>query len=131
MIVHVFAAPYTKVEEIFQVNNIYDHIYLMQDVKNYDFVEFPGVVYRTFISSLLIAFFDFPFKYLFKALGLTCFSMHILCKLNLLMWIARLTLGLLNFASLRYLRKQVRMKYADPYISNAFFLVILVFTWYV
>jgi len=56
MIIHVLAAPYTKVEETFQVNNIRDHLYLgIIDISNYDFIEFPGVVYRTFISSLLVA----------------------------------------------------------------------------
>jgi hypothetical protein len=114
MAIHVVVAPYTKVEEIFQVNNIYDHLYLMDDVKNYDFVEFPGVVYRTFISSLMIAAIDFPFKYLMKPFGFTCFHMLVL---------SRLTLGFLNFLSLKFMRRQVHLKYRDQHVTNAFFMV--------
>jgi alpha-1,6-mannosyltransferase len=72
---HVLINPFTKVEETFQVNNIYDHIYLVNDVKNYDFNEFPGVVDRTFISSLLNAVFAFPLKYVLKSFELSCLYM--------------------------------------------------------
>ncbi len=81
MMLHIFAAPHTKVEETLQVNNIYDHMYLQDDLANYDFVEFPGVVYRTFISSLLIAGIDFPIKFIVEYLGLTSFTMLLVCKL--------------------------------------------------
>lgn len=80
MTLHVLAAPHTKVEEIFQVNNIYDHLYLMDDVANYDFIEFPGVVYRTFLSSLMIAGLAFPFKAVVKTLGGTTFHMLVISK---------------------------------------------------
>ena len=80
MSAHIFMAPFTKVEEIFQVNNIYDHIYLMDDIPNYDYIEFPGVVYRTFISSLMIAVIDFPFKSIMHSSGFTCYHMLLLSK---------------------------------------------------
>lgn len=60
---NVILIPHTKIEEIFQVNNIYDHIYLMDNIKEYDYIIFDGVVYRTFLSSLMIAAIDFVFKY--------------------------------------------------------------------
>jgi alpha-1,6-mannosyltransferase len=80
MVGHVVLTPYTKVEETFQINNIYDNIYLMTDTKNYDFKEFFGVVERTFISSLMIAIPAFPFKYILPELGLSTYYMLILSK---------------------------------------------------
>jgi alpha-1,6-mannosyltransferase len=44
-------SPYTKVEETFQVNNMYDFNHHHVNVKAYDYHEFPGVVPRTFINS--------------------------------------------------------------------------------
>lgn len=58
LVINVIAIPHTKIEEIFQVNNIYDHLYHGLDVKEYDFIIFDGVVYRTFISSLMIAYIE-------------------------------------------------------------------------
>jgi len=60
------------------VNNIYDHIYLGSNIKDYDFIIFDGVVYRTFLSSLMIAVVIYPFKFAIKALGLTPYSMLII-----------------------------------------------------
>jgi len=77
---NVYMIPHTKIEEIFQVNNMYDHLYLQDDIPNYDYIIFDGVVYRTFISSLMIAAFVFPLKILVHSLGLTSFSMLIICK---------------------------------------------------
>lgn len=95
---HVLITPFTKVEETFQVNNMYDHIYLMTDIKNYDFQEFPGVVDRTFISSLLITFFAFPLKYIFEILGISRFYM---------LYVTRIILGVLNFIALKILRNSI------------------------
>jgi hypothetical protein len=64
------------------VNNIYDHIYLMENIKDYDYIIFDGVVYRTFLSSLMIAILDFPFKFLIAKLGLTTYSMLLICNLS-------------------------------------------------
>ena len=80
MVANVVLIPHTKIEEIFQVNNIYDHIYLMDKIQDYDYIIFDGVVYRTFLSSIMIAVIDFPFKYLLPLLGLTSYSMLIICK---------------------------------------------------
>jgi hypothetical protein len=63
----------------------------------------------------MIAFIDYPFKYLVKALGLTTFSMLI---------ISRITLGFLNIYALRKIRNSIETKFkGDKFISKAFAIV--------
>ena len=124
MVAHILAAPHTKVEETFQVNNIYDHLFLQDKLIEYDYIEFPGVVYRTFISSLLIAFFNYPAKLIFDSLGVSCFYLLITCNFDYSsFFLARLTLGLMNFISLKLLRNAVDDLTRDYYISRCFMMV--------
>ncbi len=65
--------PYTKVEESFNVQAIHDHLeyfILNNNLSHYDHLLFPGVVPRSFIASLVLAFFTFPFHLLRWYLGL-------------------------------------------------------------
>jgi hypothetical protein len=65
----------------------------------------------------MIAFIDYPFKYLIKALSLTTFSMLI---------IARITLGFLNIYALRQIRNALEIRFkGDKYTSKAFAIVRL------
>ena len=113
IVVNVIMIPHTKIEEIFQVNNIYDHLYLGDKIEEYDFIIFDGVVYRTFISSLMIAGLNYVFKYpLHQIFELTTFSMLIVCKTIYLInfsydFIARVTLGFLNILALKKVRNVV------------------------
>lgn len=65
---HVYRAPYTKVEESFQVQAVHDILYLGIDsngsLEGYDHVEFPGVVPRTCIGALVISLLTLPWKLL-------------------------------------------------------------------
>src|SRR5690349_7525245 len=63
VLVHLFASPYTKVEESFNIQAIHDiliHGIPSQNADqfltaNYDHVSFPGSVPRTFTGALLLS----------------------------------------------------------------------------
>ncbi len=115
LVLNVMLIPHTKIEEIFQVNNIYDHLYLGKDIPNYDFIIFDGVVYRTFLSSLIIAGLDLPFKYIVDKLALTPYTMLV---------ISRVTLGFLNLLGLRKVRDALEEKFSgDKWLSRSFAVV--------
>ena len=43
---------------------MYDHLVYGNDIAKYDFHEFPGVVERSFIPSIIISALTFPVHYL-------------------------------------------------------------------
>ncbi|KAF9649276.1 alpha-1,6-mannosyltransferase subunit [Thelephora ganbajun] len=60
---HVFLAPYTKVEESFNLHAVHDVLMYgigPDAVQNYDHKIFPGAVPRTFIGSVLLAWVSAP-----------------------------------------------------------------------
>ena len=54
ILAHVFVAPYTKVEESFNLQAIHDFVYTDQ-IEKFDHITFPGVVPRTAVPAFLIA----------------------------------------------------------------------------
>ncbi|CCK69793.1 dolichyl-P-Man:Man(7)GlcNAc(2)-PP-dolichol alpha-1,6-mannosyltransferase KNAG_0D00400 [Huiozyma naganishii CBS 8797] len=68
--VHLIRAPYTKVEESFNIQAIHDILeYGILDVSQYDHLNFPGVVPRTFISALVVAAVTKPFVWISSLFG--------------------------------------------------------------
>ncbi|PSR76658.1 hypothetical protein PHLCEN_2v8255 [Hermanssonia centrifuga] len=108
--IHVLLAPYTKVEESFNLHATHD--VLMYGVssdalKNYDHFVFPGAVPRTFIGSVLLAWLSTPFIQAANALGLLSDKFQLQIAV-------RLALATYNVVGLSLLRRGVSRRYGGP-----------------
>ncbi|KAJ9680522.1 hypothetical protein PVL29_019755 [Vitis rotundifolia] len=110
---YVFMAPYTKVEESFNVQAMHDILYHQHHLENYDHLEFPGVVPRTFIGALIVSILASP----------------VILAMNLLhlpkiysLFAVRLVLGCIILVTLRFFRIQVRNKFGHQ--VEAFFVIL-------
>ncbi|KAM6492801.1 glycosyltransferase family 22 protein [Amanita muscaria] len=116
--IHVFLAPYTKVEESFNLHATHD--VLMYGVgpnalKNYDHFTFPGAVPRTFLGSVLLAWLSTPVIALANKLG------FVSSKFDLQI-IVRLVLATLNTAGLCYMRRAISRRFS--YTTSALFVLL-------
>lgn len=111
---HLINAPYTKVEESFNIQAIHDILkYGVWDVSKYDHVQFPGVVPRTFIGSLCIAFLTNPFVSISKLLSKASSDVAIGFETQLLV---RSVIGLTNAFGLLYLKNSLQSMF-DRYME--------------
>ncbi|WVZ16978.1 hypothetical protein V8G54_009960 [Vigna mungo] len=109
---YVLTVPYTKVEESFNVQAMHDILYHRTNLDNYDHLEFPGVVPRTFLGALLVSIVAAPFV-------LTASLLH-LPKFYALV-IVRMALGCIILYTLRFFRRQIRNKFGHQ--VEAFFVI--------
>ncbi|KAL4226476.1 dolichyl-P-Man:Man(7)GlcNAc(2)-PP-dolichol alpha-1 [Mactra antiquata] len=70
MILHVFLCPYTKVEESFNIQAIHDILQYKTNISQYDHLQFPGVVPRSFLGPLVVAISSFPLVQTFTVLDI-------------------------------------------------------------
>ncbi|KAK8789902.1 hypothetical protein WA158_006682 [Blastocystis sp. Blastoise] len=116
--IYILLAPYTKVEESFNVQATHDILYLGSNINQYDHNEFPGVVPRTFIGALILSFMSSPYVILSKYFHLPKFFTLI---------VVRACLSFLNYLSLRSLRKAIEKHYQSSTGTCFTFLLCLQF----
>ncbi|KAJ7198418.1 glycosyltransferase family 22 protein [Mycena rebaudengoi] len=107
---HVLLAPYTKVEESFNLHAVHD--VLMYGVspsalQNYDHFVFPGAVPRTFVGSVLLAWISTPVIYLANYLGLVPSKFE-------LQVVVRLVLTTINALGLCLIRYAISRRFGRP-----------------
>ncbi|TFK71490.1 alpha-1,6-mannosyltransferase subunit [Pluteus cervinus] len=115
---HVYIAPYTKVEESFNLHAIHDVLMygiVPAEVPNYDHFTFPGAVPRTFIGSVLLSWVSTPVMIVANRLG------FIKSKADLQIMV-RLVLATINAIGLCVLRRTVARRFG-PQTGIAFTLL--------
>lgn len=115
MVLHVWMAPYTKVEESFNIQAMHDLLYHRHHLNKYDHLEFSGVVPRTFIGAIIVSLLSYPL--------VLVAVMQDLPKLYSLI-IVRLVLGCLVLTTLFILRLQIHKKFGQQ-VSFAYTLVTI------
>ncbi|KAL3651184.1 dolichyl-P-Man:Man(7)GlcNAc(2)-PP-dolichol alpha-1,6-mannosyltransferase [Castilleja foliolosa] len=110
---YVFMAPYTKVEESFNVQAMHDILYWRHHIEKYDHLEFPGVVPRTFIGALFVSILASPFVLVASLLQLPMiYSLYAI----------RLVLGCIILSTLRFFRIQIKSIFGPQ--VEAFFVIL-------
>ena len=91
IVFYAICCPYSKVEESFNLQAIHDLTeFGVLNLQNFDHLQFPGVVPRTFIGPLIVASLSFPFDVILKLIAAPSFYMQIVCRLivGVLTWLS-------------------------------------------
>ncbi|KAF8339810.1 Alg9-like mannosyltransferase family-domain-containing protein [Cantharellus anzutake] len=117
---HVLLAPYTKVEESFNLHALHDVLMYgvsLENLSKYDHFVFPGVVPRTFIGSLILATLVKPVLFFANELGL-------LRSKSSIQVVARVVLGLVNAYGLTLVQRAVSRQFGRK-VGSAFLITSL------
>jgi alpha-1,6-mannosyltransferase len=104
IVFHLLCCPYTKVEESFNMQAMHDFLEYGYKIVEFDHLQFPGVVPRTFIGSLFIALLSYPFHSMLMVFGFSKIYSQILC---------RLVLGLISWVSVVNFRSGVSHRFSQ------------------
>lgn len=116
IIFYVITCPYTKVEESFNIQAIYDILNFGVNIDAYDHLQFPGVVPRTFIGALLVSIVSFPITSLMQASNMiTGLQVQTVC---------RLTLGTITWIGFVLFRASIKRSFGSR--TSQLFLVLTI-----
>jgi len=90
IVFYILCCPFTKVEESFNMQALFDMLHFGVQLSNYDHLEFPGVVPRSFLGSLVIALLALPFHAALKLASCPPLYNQIACRciLGAVCWIS-------------------------------------------
>ena len=115
VLVQIYLAPYTKVEESFNIQAIHDLLQHGINISAYDHLEFPGVVPRTFIGPIIVAIISAPAHYVFTR-----------CDLPLVfsLYLSRSVLAGINLTALFLVIRQVRTNFGNSVAKITCFITL-------
>lgn len=102
MLMYIVCCPYTKVEESFNMQAVFDITTFGSQLNSYDHLEFPGVVPRTFVGALLLSAVTFPLRFIATSAQLPELYHQIAC---------RFIIGLLSWLSFVHFRNGIEAKF--------------------
>ncbi|CAE8641081.1 unnamed protein product, partial [Polarella glacialis] len=102
IVLHIYLAPFTKVEESFNLQAVHDALVHGTDLASWDHLQFPGAVPRTFLGALFASALAWPAPGFFHCSGLA------------LLTAVRLAVGICSWASHVRLRAVVSRTWGVP-----------------